>query len=253
MKILLFIISLIPSFSLAQIRIDSRRFGMAESEIRPLLEATLDLFPVLEGEKSPPLFISYHPEGPISLFERTPRGEIAIRLSSKERYHAQFIYQFAHELAHVRAKFQPAEHENKWLEETLCEAASLYALRELSRRWGQEAPSLSLKKYRLHLASYADKVLGTRRNLSRESASDFYQKHRQTLRRNSKKRGLNGALAKLILPYLEAHPQHWASLAHLPRQKGQSLSEYLDTWQKALPEKHHSFPAHLRSLLLSPP
>jgi len=131
---------------------------------------------VLEGEKSPPLFISYHPEGPISLFERTPRGEIAIRLSSKERYHAQFIYQFAHELAHVRAKFQPAEHENKWLEETLCEAASLYALRELSRRWGQEAPSLSLKKYRLHLASYADKVLGTRRNLSRESASDFYSR-----------------------------------------------------------------------------
>lgn len=233
-----------------QLRINPKGFLMEEWELRNLCKPTLEIFP---KAKDPPLFISHHQDGPITLFQRTPKGEVAIQLNCKDRYYAQFIYQFAHELGHVRANFKPVDHENKWLEEALCETASLFALRQLSIHWKENAPNKALKNYRKSLASYADTVMKAREPLTLETAPAFYQEHRTTLREHATRRNLNGAFANLILPLLEAEPDHWHTLAHIPRKKGATLAEHFDAWRKGTPQKHHRFLAKMEALFLGKP
>lgn len=238
--------SLLP----AQLRIETRGFGMEEWELRTLFEATMACFPKAENQEDPPVFVSRHSDGPIVLYQRTPRGEVAMRLDSGDRYYAQLIYQFAHEWAHIRADFQPVDHENKWLEETLCETASLFALRHLASHWKKQAPNEALKNYRKNLATYAASVMDTRESLTRQSAPAFYRQHRKSLRQSATERSINGAFANLILPLFEAEPRHWETLATIPREKGASLSQHFEQWRKSTPQKHHRFLRKLESLFL---
>lgn len=60
-------------------------------------------------------------------------------------YWAQFIYQLSHELTHYVIR-QYKENRNsiiKWFEETLCEAMSLYILRQSSTKWSNCALSIT--------------------------------------------------------------------------------------------------------------
>ncbi len=230
-----------------QLRIEAANFNMKEWELRALFQSAISAFPDPPRE-DPAVFISRHPDGPIVLFQRTPRGEVAMHLDSGDYYYAQLIYQFAHELTHIRADFQPVDHENKWLEETLCETASLFALRRLTSQWENKAPFQALKDYRHHLATYADRVIKSREPLTPAIAPAFYQKHRATLRKSATERSLNGAFANLILPLLEKEPEHWQVLAYFPRQQGSSLAEHFSAWQNAAPKKHHPFLRKLEAL-----
>lgn len=245
--ILALVFTLTPFVSATQVRIKPKGFLMEEWELRNLFKPTLEMFP---KAKDPPLFISYSRNGPITLFQRTPRGEVAIQLNCRDRYYAQFIYQFAHELGHVRANFEPVDHENKWLEETLCETASLFALRKLSTHWETNAPNKALKNYRESLSSYAGTVMKSRETLTLKTAPAFYRKHRDTLRKHSTKRDLNGAFANLILPMLEANANHWKALATFPRVKGATLEGHFKAWRKASPKEHHDFLVKLERIFL---
>ena len=113
----------------AQLRIKDEGFGVSEKEIRPLLESVIEIF---NHKDLPPMLVVRGHNGPIALFERSPRGEVVIQLDTHDRYWAQYVYQFAHELTHVAAKFKPWNHPNKWFEEALCEMASIYSLRVMS-------------------------------------------------------------------------------------------------------------------------
>lgn len=231
-------------------RIDPGGFKMSEGAIRTLFEAVIGIFPEPAAKKDPPIFLSRNPKGPIVLYERTPRGEIAMQLDTGEYYYAQMIYQFSHELAHIRADFQPIDHENKWLEETLCETASLFALRQLAIRWADKAPNKALQGYRKHLTTYAERVMKTREPLTPKTSPEFYRKHRKSLRESPTKRTLNGSFANLILPLLEKDPGHWQTLSYFPRRKGASLAEHFEMWRKACPAKHRPFLEDLESLFL---
>ena len=180
-----FIFCLILGLSLtshSQIRIASKGFNMNESDLRIIFKSAVTTLPKADNFKDPSLFVSKHQRGPITLFQRTPRGEVAIQLNSGDYYYSQCIYQFAHELAHVRADFQPISHQNKWLEETLCETASLFVLRKISKEWGKNAPNDALKNYRKHLATYATTVMKSRESLTTKTSPVFYKKHEKTLR-----------------------------------------------------------------------
>ena len=50
-------------------------------------------------------------------------------------------------------------HANKWLEESLCETASLFALRAMGKRWETEPPFGNWKSYAPKLTEYAQKRL----------------------------------------------------------------------------------------------
>lgn len=245
---LLTIILLTTLSSFGQIRIAPTDFNLPTNELHTLLTATIQAFP---DQKTPPLYLTRTHQKPITLYQRTPRGEINIRLNINGRYYAQAIYQFAHEYAHVLANFEPTKHENQWLEETLCETASLYALMHLSKEWRENAPSDTHKNYRLKLINYANKITNTRESLHPKSGPQFYEKHRNNLRKNATNRALNGAIANLILPYLIKEPKHWGALQTIPRTPNLTLSEHLTEWRNNTPAKHHPFLYQLEALLLT--
>lgn len=250
MKIIASLFFLLTLLSHGQLRIEAKGFKMAESDLRNIFKPTLTALPKADDIKDPALFVSRHRRGPITLFQRTPRGEVAIELNCGDYYYSQCIYQFAHEIAHVRANFQPVDHENKWLEETLCETASLFVLRKLSKDWQKNAPNNALKNYRKHLASYASTVIRSREPLTRETSPAFYQKHKETLRKSATERELNGAFANLLLHLLEKEPEHWKILPRFPRIKGSTIAEHFAAWRKATPRKHHKFLTEFEALFL---
>ena len=250
MKTVIALIFVLTLAAHAQLRIQAKGFKMNESDLRNIFKPTIAALPKAETFKDPPLLVSRHRRGPITLFQRTPRGEVAIELDCGDYYYSQCIYQFAHELAHVRADFQPIGHENKWLEETLCETASLFVLRKLSKDWEKNAPNKALQNYRKHLASYAATVMKSRELLTPKTSTAFNQKHKETLRKSATERELNGAFANLILILLEKEPEHWKALAKFPRIKGSSLAEHFAAWRKDTPKKHHGFLTQLEELFL---
>lgn len=221
-----------------QLRIDTEAFGPPEKEIREVLDATIAAFPQNPETQLPPLFVTNSSDGPITLFDRSPRGEVIIKLDVQGRYWAQMIYQFAHELTHIRAGFRPDGQENKWFEETLCETASLYALRKLTLTW-RDHPRFD--SYRHKLADYAQKIMTTREKVTLKTLPPFYQKHQATLRKNSKNRRLNGAIAIALLPLLEIGPERWNSLTTLnktPAQKGLTFPAYFLKWHQDSSEEN---------------
>ncbi|MDA8975002.1 hypothetical protein N9F50_00285 [Akkermansiaceae bacterium] len=205
----LLILLLLPLIAHGQLRIDHETFDPSEKEIREVLAATIAAFP---ETKLPPLFVTNSSEGPLTLFDRSPRGEVIIKLDVQGRYWSQMIYQFAHELTHIRAGFRLDGQENKWFEETLCETASLYTLRKLTLTW-RDHPHFG--DYRHKLADYAQKIITTREKVTLESLPAFYQKHKIALRKNPKNRPINGAIAAALLPLFEIGPERWNSLTTL--------------------------------------
>lgn len=85
---------------------------------------------------------------PMLIIGTTP---VMIRLAQySTSYWAQTIYQLSHELCHyaIRQRKQDKEFTLKWLEETMCEAMSLYALEWAFKNWhkcplSEENPSFS--------------------------------------------------------------------------------------------------------------
>lgn len=231
-----------------QLRIQSAPFRIPAADLQKLLQAVIDVFP---EEKLPPLFISRHERGPLTLYERTPRGEIAIELDTGGRYYCQYIYQFAHELTHVRSKFSKPSHQNKWLEEVLCEVASLFALQKLADQWEARPILPSQTEYHESIQTYFENVRGSYQNLNPEDLPAFYQKHQERLRASATERQLNGAIARALLPLFQKNPDNWLALRTLPKNPGLSLHDYLQLWHTQAEKKHHPFLLRLQETLLS--
>jgi hypothetical protein len=73
--------------------------------------------------------------GPIVLYQRGPGGAYRVRLDTGSTYWCQYAFQFAHEFCHILCRYEETEKANKWFEESVCEAASLFALRRMAEVW----------------------------------------------------------------------------------------------------------------------
>jgi len=100
-------------------------------------------------------------------FKRTPSGRIAIGLAAQDTYWAQYSFQFAHEFCHALVNFSNNPRQlvryppnaNLWLEESLCETASLFTLRAMSRSWRIAPPYPAWRGYAPWLNVYAEQRL----------------------------------------------------------------------------------------------
>ncbi len=232
---------LLPCLATGQIRIDTKSFDTSEKNVRALLESVVLALP---DAKIPPLYVTNSREGPLTLYDRSPRGEVIIHLNVRSTYWSQYVYQFAHELMHVRCGFRNDAPENKWLEETFCEIASLHALQTLSVTWEKHAPLPHLKNYRHHLSDYAQKIIASREKVDLEKLPLFYAQHRTQLRADSTLRPLNGAMAATLLPLFKNEPKNFLALATLnktPAKKDLSLAECFTKWAQDSPPNHRPF------------
>ena len=189
---------------------------------------------------------------PITLDEHRD-GFIAIGLTPKGTYWAQFAYQFAHEFGHALAghsnDFEKIRgHDsgkNHWLEESLCEVASLFALRAMGSTWKTKPPYPNWKSFAPHLTSYAqERIDETRKSLKGETFRAWFRANEASMREKSTIREKNNIVAIQLLPLFEAEPAGWESLTWFRRHgadRNASLAAHLTAWRTACPERLRGF------------
>jgi hypothetical protein len=200
-------------------------------------------------------FFIFPSEGsPITLFDHTADQRVAIGLNCRDRFWAQYAYQFSHEFLHALAGHsndwrQPrirGRKPNHWLEEALCEAASLFTLRAMAKSWKTAAPYPNWSSFSVALDHYADeRIAATRKN--HPDDADFlhwFRREEASLRANATQRKKNNRIALRLLPLFEKEPAGWEAMTFFnlgERGPEATLADHFRIWQRETPEKLRSF------------
>ena len=199
-------------------------------------------------------FFIFHNEGsPITLFDHTADQRVAIGLNCRDTFWAQYAYQFAHEFLHALAghsndwrKTQlKGRKPNHWLEESLCEVASLFALRAMAESWKTEPPYPNWKDFGDALHRYAgDRIEATRKEFPNDDFIPWFRGEEKSLRENATQREKNNRIALHLLPLFEKEPAGWEAMTFFnlgERGPDTTLTEHFRIWQKETPEKLRDF------------
>jgi hypothetical protein len=233
------------------IQVQANGFGSASSaDITALLQsAAFELWRHCPRTQLDGIDVYRRTDHPQTDFKRTPSGRIAIGLATQDTHWAQYSFQFAHEFCHTLANFSNSPHRlvrypphaNFWLEESLCETASLFTLRAMSRSWRTAPPYSSWRDYAPWLNAYAEQRLALPEHQlpAAKPFSVWFHENQSALRRNSAIRDWNTIIAIQLLPIFEAEPRAWEAvtfLNHGAPGANKSLAEHLAEWRSRCPE-----------------
>jgi hypothetical protein len=220
-------------------------------DIRAVLDsAAAVLLRNFPGREAPSIRVERGRKDPIVLFARGPRGEHVVRLNTEDAYWSQYAYQFAHELGHILCGYREGENPNKWLEESLCETASLYALRAMARTWAESPPYPNWASYAPRLREYSEKRLAATADAG-GTLADWYRRNEKDLRADGTRRELNAIVAKALLPLFEEDPGRWEAVSWINHERGRagrSLADHLRAWSGSVPARHAAFVRRLAAL-----
>lgn len=205
--------------------------------------------------KLEPTSVRHDKAGPMVIYGVGDSGERRILLNVRDTHWSQFAYQFSHEVCHVLCNYREAKRENQWFEESLCEAASLFALRSMAKTWRTNPPYSNWKGYSASLQSYADERMAAVTPGAEKSLAGWYRKHEVTLRKDPTNRALNQVVAVELLKLLEREPRHWQALAQLnqwPAEESLAFAAYLADWHSRVAEEHQPFVAAIAELFEIP-
>ena len=238
------------------IRVQAGAFGAASSEdIALLLQSTaLELWRYCLRTHLDGIDVYHRLDHPQTDFKRTPDGRIAIGLAAQDTQWARYSFQFAHEFCHTLANFSnnsgPLERypsrANYWLEESLCETASLFALRALSRSWQNNPPAPAWRDYAPWLNDYAAEriALPEHQLPAGKNFLAWFQEHQPVMRKNSAVWDWNTIVAIRLLPVFEEEPRGWEAvtfLNHGSQSRNEPLTEHLVEWRSVCPEDLRPF------------
>jgi len=231
----------------AEIRVAKDGWGDAEvGDITKVLESAAAAFGGRFSGKT--LEVSRSRKDPITLFERGPAGEFRVKLNVEGRQWAQLAFQFAHELGHVACGLAEYPNPNLWFEETVSEAASLYALGRMAEAWKAKPPYPNWKDYAGALAKYREERLKKAVLPDGTSLAAWFGAREESLRKDGCQRELNTVMAAVLLPLFEETPGAWEAVATLNSAKGdasRTFRRYLADWSRSAPEKHRAFIAKI--------
>lgn len=235
-----------PAAKKLTLRLSPDGWGTAKAaDIQATLESAagelLPFFPEMKPER---VFVTRGRRGPMVLYRRNALGERVMELDTKDYFLSQYVYQFAHELCHILCGFDDDWQGNRWFEEALCEAASLWVLRRLGETWKTRAPREVWKPYAPEFRAYAERVIKSRRRADATDLRAFYRRYRQALTENPLDRELSGAVAVELLPLFEAEPEAWEAVSWLnprPLPPMEPFAEYLVAWRRAVPPRRREF------------
>jgi hypothetical protein len=207
-----------------------------------------------------PIVVSHTNNGPVALYERGPAGEYRIQLhASGENWHL-YVYEFAHEFCHILSNYEQnvgpgTPKYNQWFEETLCETASLFTLKNLAATWEVSPPAPQWTEQARKLRRFFDHLVaeGHRQLPPHTPLATWLQENEAGLRRDPYLRNKNEVLANLLLPLFQENPQNWAALNYLnldPSDARNSLGDYLGNWYENAPLEHKDFIRGVLALLL---
>jgi hypothetical protein len=233
--------------------------GVPPAIVRAVLYSVADaLVPGRSVTATTVIRVSHTDSNPVALYERGPSGEYQVQLhADRTRWHL-YVYEFAHELCHILSNYDSAgpdvPRRNQWLEETLCETASLYALGRLGSTWTYAPPDPTLAAHAAGLRRYFRALVTERhRNLPEEmNLNEWLQQHHARLCDDPYQRDMNDLVAKTLLPLFFTHPDGWAAIAYLnlhPNDAFASVEEFLSHWLANAPEADKPFIARFSALL----
>lgn len=210
----------------------------------------------------PGFFIFHSETAPITLFDHRADGRIAIGLTSQGTLWSQFAYQFSHEFCHAlaghsndwRKPWIKASKANHWLEESLCETASLFAMRAMSKSWQTAPPYPNWKSYSASLANYVAERI---EKVATDKGEGFvfakwFAENEPAMRENSTLREKNNIVAVELLPLFEANPAGWEAITFYNlgdnRDGKKTLARQFADWSAAAPATQREFIAKLAAV-----
>ena len=129
-----------------------------------------ELWRYFPGHQIEPFVVARGHGGPTVLYARNPQGEIVVKLDTEGTFWCQYAYQFSCLFADILCGFNEKSVGNKWFEVSVCEAASLFALKQMSQTWERDPPYPNWKDYRHALAKYAQSRSTSGRSSNRKDS-----------------------------------------------------------------------------------
>jgi hypothetical protein len=217
--------------------------GAESSNVEAVARSVATSFSAYDDRESVAILLEPASEGhsPAALSATGPSGEFVVRLNVRGRFWARLVYQFAHEYCHVLADPRTFKVDRfTWIEEALCETASLFALRHVSKAWADAPPYPNWRDYSAALARYeAEHVSNHARSLPPgEQFLTWLAQRLPLLEADASRRDDNTIIAKELLPNFEADSAAWRALRHLhtcPRSSASTLSDFMKGWAAACP------------------
>jgi hypothetical protein len=247
------------------IRVQARAFGVASvPDIDAVLQSAAgELSRYWPRTQLPSIDVYHRTDHPQTDSIRAGGNRIAIGLTARDNHWAQYSFQFAHEFCHALANYsnssQPLvrypRHANLWLEESLCETASLFTLRAMGRSWQTDPPHPPWREYAVWLNSYAKERLAMAKNRLPPGTqfSIWFRENQSLLRHSPTERSRNTIIATQLLPIFEAEPRGWEALAFLNSASSDpqsSLAQHLARWRSRCPQELRSFVTKIAEVFL---
>ncbi len=254
--------SKVSQFRQIDIRVQARGFGVASaSDITAVLQSAAgELSRYWPRTQLPRIAVYYRPDHPQTDSRRAAGNQIAIGLTARDTHWAQYSFQFAHEYCHALINYSNDErglvrdrrYANLWLEESLCETASLFTLRALSRSWLTAPPYAAWRPYAPWFSSYAEERLALPEHHLPAGTSFvvWFRANEPAFRQDSTRRNRNTIVAAQLLPIFEKEPHGWGALAFFRRaaNPNQSLSQYFTKWRSGCPREFQRFVTKLAAV-----
>jgi hypothetical protein len=227
------------------IRVSQGDWGGAElSNVEAVVRSVATSFSAYDDDESVAIRLEPTPredDSPMALSATSPSGEFVVRLNVRGNLWARLAYQFAHEYCHVLADPRTFTLDRfAWIEEALCETASLFALRHVAEAWAAAPPYPNWRDYSAALAEYeAERVSDQARSLvPGEQFDTWLDQRRPLLEADAGRRDDNTIVAKAVLPIFEADRAGWRALRHLhawPRSPDSRPDDFMKGWVVACP------------------
>ncbi len=243
------------------IRVQNGGFGASPADIKAVLQSTAgELWRYCPNLRLPGIDVYRRGDHPHTDSELTAEGRIAIGLAVKDNHWAQYSFQFAHEYCHALINYNNnhtkvashARYPNLWLEESLCETASLFTLRALSRSWRIAPPYAAWRDYAPWFVAYAEERLALPEHHLPAGTSFvvWFRANEPALRQDSTRRDRNTIIAAQLLPIFEKEPRGWGALAFFRRaaNPNQSLSRHFADWRSSCPRELQQFVGKLAAV-----
>ncbi len=200
------------------IQITEDNWGQVEkSEVHQVLVlASQQILPHTGHEQWPALQIRNTADGPMTLYQRGEEGQYIISLNTRDRRWCQYVFQFAHELGHIICGFKKKGGCHRWIEESICEVASLFVLQKMSTAWKEHPPLPDQVSYFEEFPPYLNSRINQAPQMDTFPFKQWWQKNRNALEMDSTLRLKNLTIARHILPLFEKNPNvAWGACGYL--------------------------------------
>ncbi len=243
------------------ISVESTWGGAVLADVQAVTDSVVtSVMPYVNFARMEPLIVRNEDAGPIVYYKKGAQAQTIIALDVKGPYWSQIAYQFSHELCHILSNYDLAPDnisKQMWVDETLCEAFSLFTLKQMADQWKTNPPYTNWQDYVPKLLEYRENMVNApeRQLPAGMTYAQWYAQHKDELSANptAQERKLNHIMAIKVLALFEADPNNWQALRYLnlgDDRSDKSLNKFLSDWEHNTPEQWRAPITQLKAELL---